>query len=165
MNINPKITVAALGLTGLLAAQMNFTKPHEGLSLSAYLDSVGVPTICYGKTSGVRLGMKMSPKECEQYLQVELKSHCEPVFKNIDPSTTPVGVFFATCDWVYQYGETTYHKSTIKKLLVAKDFKSLCGQFPRWKYAGGKDCTYRLNNCYGVITRNFDREAVCLASL
>lgn len=165
MKLNPKLAVAAVGLTGLMAAQMDFTKPHEGISLTAYLDSVGVPTICYGKTSGVRMGMTMSPAECERYLQVELKAHCEPVFKNIDPKTTPVGVFLATCDWVYQYGETRYHKSTIKKLLVAKDFRALCGQFPRWKYAGGKDCTYRLNNCYGVITRNLDREALCLASL
>lgn len=165
MNFNPRMTVAAIGLVGALGYTADFTKPHEGISLTAYLDSVGVPTICYGKTKGVSLGMKMTKAECEYYLRVELKPHCLPVFKDIDPETTPVGVFIATCDWAYQYGETKYRSSTIKKKLVAKEFKSLCGEFQRWKYAGGKDCTYRLNNCYGVILRNLDREELCHASV
>ncbi len=80
MKVNPKLAVAAVGLTGLMAAQMDFTKPHEGLSLTTYLDSVGVPTICYGKTICLIMGMKMSLLECVRYLHVELKSHCDPVF-------------------------------------------------------------------------------------
>lgn len=168
MKFNPKATIAALGITslaGLLGYQADYTAPHEGLSLSAYLDSVGVPTICYGKTSGVKLGMTMTKAECEYYLRVELKSHCEPLWKVTDPEKTPVGLFIATCDWLYQYGESRWNSSTLKKKYVAKDFRGVCGEYPRWKYAGGKDCTNRLNNCYGVVTRGFDREALCLSSL
>lgn len=165
MKFNPKLTVAAIGIVGLMGLQADFTKPREGLSLTAYLDSVAVPTICYGKTKGVRMGMKMTQAECEYYLKVELEAHCAPVFRDIDPKTTPAGIFIATCDWVYQYGGSRYNTSTLRKKLIAKDFQGLCKEYPRWKYAGGRDCTNRLNNCYGVIVRNLDREALCNASL
>jgi lysozyme len=169
MKFNPKMTLAALGITSLGALiptfQIPYTAPKEGLSLSVYLDSVGVPTICYGKTSGVRPGMTMTKAECEHYLVVELKSHCEPLWKVTDPEKTPVGLFIATCDWIYQYGEPKWNSSTLKKKYVAKDFQGVCGEFPRWKYAGKVDCSNRLSNCYGVWTRGLDREALCNASV
>jgi lysozyme len=168
MRINPKMTLAALGITslgGLIGYQVDYTAPKEGLSLVSYLDSVGVPTICYGKTKGVRLGMKMTKAECEYYLKVELAQHCEPLWKVTDPRVTPAGVFISACDWIYQYGEGRWNASTLKKKYLAKDFKGVCGEYPRWKYAGGKDCTKRLNNCYGVVVRGFDRESLCNASV
>ena len=44
-------------------------KPWEGVRLEAYLDSVGVPTICWGETEGVRLGMKKTLAECDAMLE------------------------------------------------------------------------------------------------
>lgn len=167
MKFNPKMLIAATGLSfaGVLGLQGDYTAKHEGLSLTAYLDSVGVKTICYGKTKDVFLGQKMTLAECTYYLRVELKEHCEPVWKDTDPTVTPIGVFIATCDWIYQYGQPKYSTSTLREKYLAKDFQGMCKQFPRWKYAGKKDCSVRSNNCYGVYTRGLDREALCNASL
>lgn len=45
----------------------------EGLRLEAYLDPVGVPTIGYGHTSGVKLGQKISQEQAEAFLAQDLK--------------------------------------------------------------------------------------------
>lgn len=54
------LVVSALGL-GMIAS-------HEGAVTDAYLDPVGIPTICMGHTEGVFLGQKRTLKECEQLL-------------------------------------------------------------------------------------------------
>lgn len=47
----------------------------EGLRLQAYLDIVGVPTICYGSTRGVSLGTRKTERQCEQLLRVEVAEY------------------------------------------------------------------------------------------
>ena len=41
-------------------------KEFEGCRLTAYRDSVGVPTIGYGRTSGVRMGMTITQEEADR---------------------------------------------------------------------------------------------------
>jgi lysozyme len=40
----------------------------EGLRTIAYKDPVGIPTICFGETHGVKLGDKATPAECKDML-------------------------------------------------------------------------------------------------
>ena len=47
---------------------VNLIKNFEGLRLIAYLDSVGIPTIGYGHTKGVKLGMKITEMGARQML-------------------------------------------------------------------------------------------------
>lgn len=47
-------------------------KEYEGLRLTAYRDAVGVPTIGYGHTSGVRMGDKITKDIAEQLLEDDL---------------------------------------------------------------------------------------------
>jgi lysozyme len=47
-------------------------KEYEGLRLTAYKDAVGVPTIGYGHTSGVRMGDKITKDIAEQLLEDDL---------------------------------------------------------------------------------------------
>jgi lysozyme len=44
-------------ITGALALGTSLVAGFEGLRTRAYLDPVGIPTICYGHTNGVMLGM------------------------------------------------------------------------------------------------------------
>src|SRR5690606_9031050 len=45
----------------------------EGKENHAYSDPIGIPTICYGYTSGVQLGDWRSDDDCEALLAEELK--------------------------------------------------------------------------------------------
>jgi lysozyme len=78
-------TIAALGVAVIGA--------HKGLKLKAYKDVVGIPTVCYGETRGIRMGMKFSKTECDAMLIKGLDEfgarieQCAPVLA--DPSKTP----------------------------------------------------------------------------
>ena len=43
-------------------------KKYEGCQLKAYLDPVGIPTIGYGHTSGVRLGQTITQAQADAFL-------------------------------------------------------------------------------------------------
>lgn len=51
---------------GALAVALAFIPPHEGRSLLAYLDPVGIPTICEGWTRGVKLGDTATESQCDE---------------------------------------------------------------------------------------------------
>ena len=67
----------ATGMAGVLVS--NF----EGRSLVAYLDPVGIPTICEGVTRGVRLGQAKTPAQCDALLQQELTIAMAGVDRNV----------------------------------------------------------------------------------
>ena len=50
-------------------------KKFEGCRLTSYQDSVGVWTIGYGHTAGVKRGMKISQAQAEKYLTEDLKKY------------------------------------------------------------------------------------------
>lgn len=49
-------------------------KKFEGCRLTSYQDSVGVWTIGYGHTAGVKRGMKITQAQAEKYLAEDLKN-------------------------------------------------------------------------------------------
>lgn len=162
---NPRMLMAALGLTGALGVGSYYTADHEGLSLDAYLDSVGVPTICYGRTQGVQLGDTYTLEQCEQYLKDDLYDHAIPVWQDIDPTEVTLGVFISVSDFVYNVGVGNYNRSTLRQHLRAGELELVCQEFPRWKYAGGVDCSQRDSGCYGVWLRRLDQQQLCESGL
>lgn len=56
MSLRTKVVAALAGVTMLGGAITEVIQHNEGLSLTAYKDSAGVPTICYGETKGVKMG-------------------------------------------------------------------------------------------------------------
>jgi lysozyme len=54
-------------------------KRFEELRLEAYFDGGGVPTLGYGSTLGVRMGMTITPGEAERRLFADIERH------DIDP--------------------------------------------------------------------------------
>src|SRR3954454_6582587 len=45
---------------------------YEGLRRRAYHDIIGVPTVCYGETRGVRMGDVYSKADCDRMLVARL---------------------------------------------------------------------------------------------
>ncbi len=57
------------------AAAIALVGMWEGLRLTAYRDIVGVPTVCYGETLGVKIGDKHTKVECDAMLLASLQKH------------------------------------------------------------------------------------------
>ena len=58
-------------------------KSREGRRLKAYRDSVGVPTIGYGRIKGVKMGMIISAAQADALFLEDLASHALPILSGI----------------------------------------------------------------------------------
>jgi lysozyme len=100
-------------LTGAaLASALALATHFEGTRYNAYLDPVGIATICQGHTQGVKLGQNATAAQCEAWLGEELEASAQAV----DLLTTaPVGSLsmVALADFVYNVGSGTYQRSSV----------------------------------------------------
>ena len=112
-------------------------KKMEGCKLVAYKDSVGVWTIGYGHTAGVKAGDKITQYQAEQFLKEDLAK-----FEAIAQKTRNVntqGRFDAVVDFCYNCGIGNFNSSTLKKYIeCGKATWEIQEQFLRWVNAGGR---------------------------
>lgn len=141
----------ATGMAGVLVS--NF----EGRSLAAYLDPVGIPTICEGVTRGVRLGQTKTPAQCDALLQQELTIAIAGVDRNVT-SPQPETRRAALASFVYNVGEPQFKASTLLRKLNAGDARGACAELSRWVYAKGQKLA-------GLVNRRAAERELCEAGL
>ncbi|MCF0055506.1 lysozyme [Dyadobacter sp. CY356] len=129
--------VAGVAVAGALSFALPIVSYYEGLNLIAYLDPVGVPTICYGHTDGVKIGQTRSVAECDRLLNAELGQAISAVDRLVkvpmpDTRRAALGSF------VYNAGIGAFAKSTLLKKLNSGDILGGCNEMLRWVWAGGK---------------------------
>ena len=117
---------------------IDLIKSSEGLRLEAYRDSVGVLTIGYGTTRGVKPGMKITADQAEQYLKADV-ARFEPELAALVKVPLNQNQWDALMSFVYNLGSANLASSTLLKLLNAGDCARAADQFPRWNKAGGKE--------------------------
>ncbi|MCF2502775.1 lysozyme [Dyadobacter sp. CY107] len=103
----------------------------------AYVDPVGIPTICYDHTDSVKLGQTRSKAECDRLLNEELGEAIHAVDRLVkvpmpDTRRAALGSF------VYNAGAGAFARSTMLKKLNAGDVMGGCKELLKWVYAGGK---------------------------
>ena len=112
-------------------------KRFEGCALTAYKDSVGVWTIGYGHTQGVKSGDRITAYQAEQFLKDDLRKYEAVVDKCKRLSTQ--GRYDAVVDFCYNCGPANFNSSTLKKYIESGRPTWECQeQFLRWVNAGGK---------------------------
>jgi lysozyme len=116
---------------------LRLTESFEGCRLQAYLDSVGVPTIGYGHTHGVTMGMTCTQEQAQQWLQQDVQIAVQAVNKM---ATVPLTQqqFDALVDFTFNLGTGSLQHSTLLRLLNAGDYHGAAGEFEKWDKAGGK---------------------------
>jgi lysozyme len=118
-------------------AALKLIKSFEGLYLESYQDAVGVWTIGWGSTKGIRPGMKITVAQAENMLQDELEK-----FEAAVADTVKVQInddqFSALVSFSYNLGARSLAESTLLKLLHQGKFQEAADQFPRWDKAGGQ---------------------------
>lgn len=123
-------------------AGLDLIKRFEGLSLTAYKDVAGVPTIGYGTTrypngSMVRLGDKCTEAQAGEYLR-EAVIGCEEAVSQYIGVPLSQAQFDALVSLVYNVGAGAFSESTLRRKLNAADYRGAAVEFDRWVYAGGR---------------------------
>jgi lysozyme len=116
---------------------LDLIKSCEGLELKAYQDVVGVWTIGYGHTKGVKAGMVITAEKAEQMLKEELKEYEEGVERLIKIPLSS-NEFSALVSFAYNLGLGNLGSSTLLRLLNKGDKIGASNEFEKWNKAGGK---------------------------
>lgn len=145
--------------TGLaLAATAGLVASFEGFRTVAYLDPVGIPTACFGRTEGVELGQRYSDAECEEYLFEEVVKFQRAVRQRVDvPLST--GQLAAFTSFTYNVGVRNFESSTLRRRLNAGDYQGACDELLRWRYATKAGVKVELP---GLVRRREAERELCL---
>ena len=112
------------------------TRLEDG-SCAAYLCPAGVPTIGYGCTVGVRLGMVWSEAQAEKALAKEVERFEDAVTRLV---TVPISqnAYDALVSFAYNCGEGALAKSSILRRLNKGDMAGAAQAFHLWNKGGGR---------------------------
>ena len=120
------------------AAGIELLKQFEGCRLTAYQDSVGVWTIGFGTTTGVKEGQTISQVKAEEYLRFDLAIFEKAVTESLK---VPVNQnqFDALVSFTYNVGVSAFRSSTLLNLINEKtDKKVVAAEFSKWVKAGNQ---------------------------
>jgi lysozyme len=127
-------------------AALDLIRHFEGLSLTGYLDPIGIPTIGYGRTGPVAVvGKRITLAEADALLDEDVARHAQIVRDQITVPLTQ-GEFDALASLVFNLG---YIPKSLKaclnggvtdagKVMTPGSYGSALLQFPRNCRAGGK---------------------------
>lgn len=118
-------------------AGLELVKSFEGLRLNAYQDSVGVWTIGYGSTKGVKRGQRITEEEAEELLREDLATAERGVESAITEDITD-NQFAACVSLAFNVGVSAFRKSSIVKYINAGDVTLAADRFLLYNKAGGK---------------------------
>lgn len=107
-------------------------KAREGVRLKAYRDSVGVPTIGYGHTKGVRLGQSITQAQADAFFLDDLASHALPILSCI---TVPVADHErdALISIAFNIGVDAFRRSSFLRLLNVGDRAGCAAAILAWR--------------------------------
>lgn len=130
----------AAGGGAVAIAIVALIKPWEGKENRAYKDVIGVLTICYGETKGVRPGDVRSDAECDEMLLRRVREDfykplvaCVPGYLD-----APVSLQASLLSLAYNVGTGAACRSTAARRLTAGDFRGACEAATRFNRAGGQ---------------------------
>lgn len=126
--------------TAVALATGALIKPWEGLRTTAYRDVVGVWTVCYGETEGVKPGMKVTPARCEEMLAERVHDdYYKPLARCIAGfDAKPVSWQAAAISLAYNVGVSAVCRSTAARLAREGHYRESCEAMTRFNKAGGK---------------------------
>lgn len=134
-SVKGRVAAAVLGLS---MAGAGAIVAHEGLRKVAYVDPVGVVTVCAGHTATAKLGQVKTDAECAELLKQDVK-HAEQAVRRLVKVPVTQEQFDALVSFTFNVGETSLAKSTLLKKVNAFDCWGAGKEFMRWTYAGGRE--------------------------
>ncbi|GLS87677.1 hypothetical protein GCM10010873_26510 [Cypionkella aquatica] len=142
-----------------MAIALPFIGAREGMVLVAYLDIVGVPTICAGSTRGVVMGMRKTLAECNALLRAEVAEYRRALHRYFTVATIdhrlPPRRDAAFTSLTYNIGIGAAGKSTAVRRLNAGQVAGACDALTWFDKAGKRVVR-------GLVLRRADEWALCM---
>ena len=149
---NERIKVAMLVVSGM---SMIGIAVHEGYVGHTYSDAVGVPTIGFGTTAGVKPGQKISVERALLRLGNNVTAKEREMKACLGDVPLYQNEWDAYVSLTYNIGTGAFCKSTLVKKLKQRDYPGACREILKWNKAGG-----RVND--GLVKRRRDEYQQCL---
>ena len=128
-------TLLSLGASSVVAISGGYlVGPYEGKRNTAYLDMVGIPTVCWGQTKGVKLGQYFTDEQCDKKLAEELTTYNRQMMSYVKRDI-PDNMEIAFTSFVWNVGIGAWKNSTALKKVNEGDFSGACSQLLRWNKA------------------------------
>jgi GH24 family phage-related lysozyme (muramidase) len=154
-----KKAVYAVTTAAVLSLATPFIAKWEGLETTAYRDIVGVPTVCYGETRGVKIGDTYTKAQCFQMLNKAVGEYYADLQPYMTNKNIPVGVQASMLELAYNVGIGAAGNSTMMKLANQGKYKEACEELRKWVKAGGETVK-------GLVNRRADSKvALCTKGL
>lgn len=152
MNGRQRIAAAVLSLSGIGLVGI---AAHEGYRGTAYDDGVGIQTIGFGTTAGVKAGDRIEPVRALIRMADDVSATERGLARCIK---VPLHQheWDAYVSWAYNVGAGAACGSTLVRLLNQEQYEEACRQLPRWNRAGGRVLA-------GLTKRRADEMHLCLA--
>lgn len=155
-----KVLIGATAATFVAAAA--FVSPWEGLYTRPYRDLVGVVTVCYGETEGVKMtDATRTPEQCKQMLADKLPRYYGEIAQcwgqDVEDRLTD-NMRVAFVSGAYNFGSGAFCRSTMVRRLKTGDRRGACHALRLYNRAGGRVVK-------GLDNRRKAEEALCLKGL
>jgi lysozyme len=118
-------------------AGLKLIESFEGLRLKAYNDGVGVMTIGYGHTDGVKRGDVITKAQAEEYLKEDLADAIHGVEKAVKVDLSD-NEFAACVSLAFNIGTGGFAKSSVCRLVNRQKYDEAADAFLLWNKGGGK---------------------------
>lgn len=127
---------------------------YEGYRGQAYDDGVGVQTIGYGTTRGVKRGDTITPDKAMARLLNDAWQF-EAAIKSCVTVPLYQHEYDAAVTFAYNIGGPAFCGSTMVKKWNARDYAGGCAELSRWVYAGGRKLP-------GLVNRRAAEYKMCM---
>ena len=160
------LTLSALGFIAIVS--------DESYTDKAIVPTKGDrPTYGFGSTlkedgTPVKPGDRTDPVRALRTAQAHI-SREENRFRDSLPGVKLTqGEYDLYMDFVYQYGSGAWSQSSMRRHLLAGNYKAACDALLLYRRAGGYDCSTMIDGkpnkrCWGVWERQLKRHASCVA--
>lgn len=166
MKQQSRVSVAGLALS---AAAFIGLVGYEGYTSRAVIPTKGdVPTLGFGSTvhedgRPVRMGERIDPVNALQLAHAHISGDEARFRASLPGASLTQGEYDVYVDWVYQYGMGAWHKSSMRREILAGNHRAACHALLRYRFVAGYDCSTPGNKrCMGVWTRQLARHKACL---
>ncbi len=116
---------------------LNEIKKFEGLRLKSYQDIVGVWTVGWGSTKGIKPGMDITLEQATDFLKSDILP-CEIAVTKLTNGKLNQSQFDSCVDLSFNCGIGAFSRSSILRLINEGNLSEAAEHFQDFDHAGGK---------------------------
>lgn len=165
-----RVRVAVAGLALSAAAFVAIVQDEDYVGAAMIPTKNDRPTLGFGSTfhedgRPVKMGDTTTPVRALIKAQAHVSKE-EAIFRrSLVGAKLHQEEFDIYMNWVYQYGTGRWLTSSMRREILAGNYRAACDALLLYKNSGGFDCSIPGNKvCAGVWTRQLKRHADCMAA-